>query len=112
MIDLSTDIKTALKGQEGGKLVVKRTQDTTPYLEANEREYNSAASWRPYAGKGNLRKVAEIPNIIVEQWLKEGINIFSPDPAMQRAFRRKLDDHEFRKLRTMPGKVGMRTRHF
>lgn len=110
MIDLESDIKTVLQGRDG-KLVVKRSQDTTPYLEANQREYNEAASWRPYSGKGNLRKIADIPCIVVEQWMKEGVNIFDPDPAMQRAVRRKLDDYTFRKLRTMPGKVGMRQRH-
>ncbi len=110
MIDTTSDVKTAIKCRNG-ELIVKRTQDTTPYLEANARELNSHGDWRPYSGKGNLRKVAEIPNIVVEQWLKEGINIFSPDPAQQRAFRRKLDDYTNKKLRTMPGKVGVRTRH-
>ena len=110
MIDTTTDISTAIKCRNG-ELVVKRTQDTTPYLDENTRELNSHGDWRPYSGKGNLKKIAEIPNIVIEQWIKEGVNIFDPDPAMQRAFRRKLDDYTYKKLRTMPGKVGMRARH-
>lgn len=110
MIDTTTDLSTVLKG-EGGKLVVKRTQDVEPYLEANQREYNSHSDWRPYSGRGGMRKIAEIPNIVVEQWLKEGVNIFSSDPAQQRAFRRKLDDYTYKKLRTMPGRVGLRQKH-
>jgi hypothetical protein len=114
VIDMETDVSTAIKAKDG-KLYVTRTQDVEPYLEENTRERNSHSDWRPYASgrrEKPLRKVAEIPNIVVEQWLNEGINIFSPDPGMQRAFRRKLDDYTYQKLRTMPGRVGMRTRHF
>jgi hypothetical protein len=111
VIDLDTDIRTALEGRQG-QLVVKRTQDTTPYLEANQRELNSHGDWRPYSGKGTLRKIAEIPNIVAEKWLREeGLNILSGDPGMMRKLRRKLDDIENKKLRTMPGRVGQRTRH-
>lgn len=111
MIDTDTDLKTAISCKNG-ELVVKRTQDTTPYLDANVREFNEAPTWRPYARtrarNSPLRKVAEIPNIVVEQWLKEGINIFNPDPSMQRAFRAKLDDYTNQKLRTFPGRLGTR----
>lgn len=108
------DISTRMEARNG-KLLVVRSQDVAPYLRENTRERNSHSDWRPYAtrrGGSNLKKVAEIPNIVVEQWLKEGINVFSKDPAMQRRVRLKLDSNEFQKLRTMPGKMGMRTRHF
>jgi hypothetical protein len=108
------DVTTKLEARNG-KLLVVRSQDVAPYLKANAEERNSHSDWRPYAsrkGSGTLRKVAEIPNIIVEQWLKEGIDVFSQDPAMQRRVRWKLDSNEFLKLRTMPGKMGVRTRHF
>lgn len=107
MIDTDTDITTAIRCKNG-EMVVTRTQDTTPYLEANQREMSAAPTWRPYAGKQRLRKVAEIPNIVIEQWLREGINAFSPDPAHQRAFRAKLDDYTNAKLRTYPGRLGVR----
>lgn len=112
MIDTSNDIKTAIKCRNG-ELVVHRVQNVEPYLEDNIAEYNSHSDYRPYAKKSrsHLRKIADIPNIVVEQWLKEGVNIFSADPDMQRKVRRKLDDYTFKKLRTMPGKVGVRTKH-
>lgn len=110
MIDTETDITTAIKARNG-QLIVKREQDTTPYLEANKRELNSHSDWRPYSGKGTMRKIAEIPNIIAEQWLKEGINVFSNDAEMQRKVRQKLDSNEYQYLRTMPGRVGVRKRH-
>jgi hypothetical protein len=108
------DISTTIKG-EGGKIVVVRSQDVEMYLKQNERERNSHSDWRPYASgrrDRSLRKVAEIPNIVAEQWLKEGVNIFSNDPDMKRKFRQKLDDYTNKKLRTMPGRLGTRTRHF
>lgn len=107
MIDLDTDIKTAIQCRNG-ELVVKRTQDVEPYLEANKREISGAPTWRPYAGKKKLRKLAEIPNIVVEQWLKEGINALSSDPEMQKKVRQKLDSNEWQHLRTYPGRMGVR----
>lgn len=108
MIDLETDLQTVIKAQ-GGQLVVKRTQDVTPYLDDNVRAYNSHSDYRPM--RGNIRRIAEIPNIVAEQWLKEGVNIFSNDPAQIRALRRKLDDYTNRKLRTAPGRLGVRQKH-
>ena len=106
-----SEVKTEIKATNG-IVVVRRMQDVEPYLKANEAEYNAAPSWRPYAKrKGrNLRKVAEIPNIVAEQWLREGVNIFSADPDMQKKVRKKLDDYENRKLRTYPGRLGSRAR--
>jgi hypothetical protein len=112
--DFVDDVSTKMEARNG-KLLVVRSQDVAPYLRANAQERNSHSDWRPYAsrkGAGNLRKVADIPNIVVEQWRKEGIDVFSQDPAMQRKVRMKLDSNEYRYLRTMPGKMGTRTRHF
>jgi hypothetical protein len=105
------DMTTKMEARNG-KLLVVRSQDVAPYLRENAELRNSASSWRPYSGKGTMRKVAEIPNIVAEQWLKEGINVFSGDPEMMKRVRRKLDDYTNQKLRTMPGKMGVRTRHF
>lgn len=97
---------------KNGELVIKRTQDYAPYLDRNAREMHGTPSWRPYTSsrrrRSPLRKVAEIPNIVVEQWLREGVNVFDPDPAMQRRVRWKLDSNEYLKLRTFPGQLGMR----
>jgi hypothetical protein len=97
---------------KNGELIVQRTQDVTPYLEENKRQISEAPTWRPYAQtrrrKSPLRKLAEIPNIVAEQWMREGINIFSPDPAMQKRVREKLDSNEFQYLRTFPGRMGVR----
>lgn len=113
-LDDEGDISTKIEGKNG-KIVVVRSQDVAPYLRRNQQEMNSHSDWRPYAsGRKDrvMRKVAEIPNIVAEQWLKEGVNIFSKDPEMMKRVRLKLDDYTNKKLRTMPGKMGTRTRHF
>jgi hypothetical protein len=111
MLDLDSDVSTVIKAEQG-KLVVRRTQDTTGYLEQNKAEMNEAPSWRPYASarKDNaLRKVASIPMIVVEAWMKEGVNIFDPSPEMQKKVAAKLNSNEYAYLRTYPGRVGYRT---
>lgn len=107
MIDTETDISTAIKCKNG-ELVVYREQDVEPYLDANKREISGAPTWRPYAGR-KLTCVADIPNIVVEQWMREGINVFHMhDPEVAKKVRAKLDSNEFAHLRTFPGKLGMR----
>jgi hypothetical protein len=106
------DVITKLSSHEG-KLVVHRVQDTTEYLEANKRQMAEAPTWRPYASVGGkdkaMRKVASIPNIVAEQWMKEGINIFDPSPETQKKVAAKLNSNEYAYLRTYPGRVGYRT---
>lgn len=106
------DMSTHTEARNGRVLIV-RSQDVEPYLKKNAEERAAASTWRPYtSGKNHLRKVAEIPLIVIEQWLKEGVNALSNDPDMQRKIRQKLDDYTNKDLRTMPGKMGVRTRHF
>lgn len=114
MIDTTStlgEVKTRMFG-DGGKLVVHRVQDVEPCLEQNKREITEAPSWRPYAsGKRDnaMRKVASIPLIVAEQWLKEGINVFSTEPEQRRRVAQKLNSNEYAHLRTYPGRVGYRT---
>ena len=102
------DMKTKITCKNG-ELVVHREQDVEPYLDENKRAMHCAPTWRPYAGKQKLRKLAEIPNIVAEKWMREGINIFSSDPGMQKKVREKLDSNEYQHLRTFPGRMGVRT---
>lgn len=102
-----TDVLTSIECKNG-QLLVKRTQDVEPILEANKREFVEANSWRPYAGV-NMKKVASIPNVVAEQWLREGVNVFDPSPEMQKKVAQKLNSNEWLHLRTCPGRVGYRT---
>lgn len=90
---------------EGDKLVCERTQDVEPYLDANKAAYNEVSSWRPFAGKDS-RIVADIPNIIIERWCREGFNIFDEQqPDYQKKLRQKLNSNEYRFLRVTPGRI-------
>ncbi len=107
MIDLGTDISTAIKGKDG-QLHVNRVQDVEPYLDVNKRaQADGAGGWRRTSGK-NRRHIAEIPNIVVEMWLKQGFNMFQ---VSERELRKKLDEPEWSYLKTIPGRVGQRSRH-
>ena len=109
MIDTETDfgdISTKIERDPQGRIVAIRTQDTTPYLEANKRAMSEAPSWRPYSNAEGMREVADIPLIVVEQWMREGVNLFDPSPEMRKAVARKLNSNEYQYLRTYPGMVG------
>jgi hypothetical protein len=95
------DIRTRLI-RENGRIVVQRTQDVEPYLERNKRLRNDFQRRR----NTHMRYVAEIPNVVIEQWLREGINVFDPNHA--KAVQRKLNSNEFHYLRTSPGRMAVR----
>jgi hypothetical protein len=84
--------------REQGKIVICRAQDFAGYLDQNRRE--KAAFQRKR--NSNMRKVAEIPLIVVEQWLKMGINVF--DKNDNRKVQQLLNSNEYEGLRTSPGK--------
>lgn len=85
-------------------IVVKTTQDIEPYLEANKRRLNDNPSGTK---KGSdLKLVGSIPLVIVHKWLvEEGLDIFNPDH--EKAIMRKLNDPDYRYLRTSTGLVGI-----
>jgi hypothetical protein len=90
---------------EGDKLVCERTQDVQPYLDANKAAYNEVSSWRPFAGV-DRRMVADIPNVIIEKWIREGFNIFNEQqPDYQKKLRQRLNSNEYRFLRVTPGRI-------
>ena len=81
-------------------LLVERVQDVEPILEHNKKLYSLNDGYSP---SRELRRVASIPLVVVEQWMKEGIDVYNRDhwPAVKR----KLNDHENLFLRTAPGRV-------
>lgn len=85
---------------DGGDMHVLRHQDCEPILDNNKRLYTLNDGYSP---SRDLRRVASIPLTVVEQWMKEGVNIFDKNCA--EAIRKKLNSPEWLYLRTAPGRV-------
>lgn len=90
------------------KMVVRQTvphSEIKKYLERNKTEQNAIPQkqYKSTLRKKNMWKVASIPNIVVEQWKKQGIDIFRDEdwPKVQA----KLNDPDYKWLRTSPGKI-------
>lgn len=102
-----SEMKTSIKAKDG-KIAVLQTQQVEAIIALNQRAFNDVPTWRPYSrGRREVarRYVAEIPEIVIERWFKEGINFYSADPDMQRKVAQKLNDPEYRYLRTSPGRI-------
>jgi hypothetical protein len=79
-------------------MTIKTTHQVGDILERNKARANASVDSR--FGNEMLHHIADIPNAVIEQWLKEGIDIFSSDPDMEKAVMKKLHDPEWRYLRS------------
>ena len=79
---------------------IRRVQDVEPVLDRNKALYTHNDGYSP---SRDIRRVASIPLVVVEQWMKEGIDIF--DPNCREAVKKKLNDPENLFLRTAPGRL-------
>ena len=87
--------------ESDGGFSIETVQDVEPILKANVAEYNSGHNG--YTPSGDLKKVASIPLIEVHKLLNLGINIFNEDDWPKVIA--KLDDPEWLKFRTAPGRL-------
>jgi hypothetical protein len=96
-------VVTILHYDEGDdKLVCERVQDVEPILESNKALQNDGTAG--YSPSKDLRRIASIPLILVEKWLREeGINVF--DRNHWPAVRNKLNSPEYSYLRTSKWRV-------
>ena len=79
------------------RLIIERVQDVEPILEANKRAFNDAdTSW-----KREMNHVARIPKVIIDEYMKRGINLLADEAALKRF----LNDPDNRLFRTKPGRV-------
>ena len=92
-----SDIVTRIHVDRGErKIHFERVQDVEPILERNKllRTLPQRSDWG--------RHIATIPNVILERWMKEdGVNVLGlPADEWGRFIRKKLDDPDWRHLRT------------
>lgn len=84
------------------RTIIETVQDVEPILDANKAAFNSGHDG--YTPSRDLKFVAEIPVVVIEKWLREdGIDVW--DPNHKEAVKRKLNDPEWRHLRTAPGRL-------
>ncbi len=95
MADIFTPVERKLHYEEqGDRLIIESIQDVEPILNRNLELQKDTSLTR---GK-DMRYVASIPNIVVEQWMKEGINIFKKEDWKK--VKAKLNDPNYKYLRT------------
>jgi len=81
---------------------IQRVQNVEPILEANKRLQNT--DHEKQGIKHNWWHAAMIPIMVIEKWLVEdGINAYDPNDI--KAVKKKLNDPEWRYLRTGRGKL-------
>lgn len=77
-------------------------EPTDIVLDANKDIYNDDS--RGYSKSREMKHVARIPNSVIHSWLvNEGIDVYNKDHWD--AVKKKLNDSEWRFLRTSPGTI-------
>jgi hypothetical protein len=86
---------------------IKSVTDVAPILEQNKAKANHNDGYSP---SRELRRVGAIPFALIYQWLeKDGVNVMNAghDPHAAAYLMRKLNDPDYRYLRTAPGRLGI-----
>ena len=85
------------------KLVIHSFQECSDILAYNQAAYNTErTSSSLWAGRGFVH-VASIPEIVAEQWMRQGLSIYRRDD--RKKILERLSSGEFLKLRTAPGRL-------
>ena len=95
---MNSDMQTKLYVDNQGLIQYERTQNVDNILDYNKHEINTDSS----AKTKFARKTASVPNIVIEQWMKEGINpfLYGVCPETTKRIKQKLNDRENLHLRT------------
>ena len=92
--------------ESAGQVTVERVQDVEPILDNNKRLLNDGSNG--YSKSKDLKRVASIPLVVLEQWMKEdGVNFLAMPhgPDREKYLRKKLNDPNNKWLRTSGGRM-------
>lgn len=93
-------IQTRFYRESDGGFTIQSRQDVEPILDRNKELQNTEqrSDWG--------RHIASIPNIIIDKWSKDhGVNLMAlPKDEFARFVKRKLDDPDWKWLRTDQGR--------
>ncbi len=84
------------------KTTIYTEQNVDRYIEANKKR-QSNPDYFGYGVKQEYAHVATVPNSVIHKWMKEGINFYRSDDWPK--VRKKLNDPEWKYLKTFTGKV-------
>lgn len=81
--------------------VIKQVQECQGIVDENKRQRNDVKR------AGKFWKLGSVPNVILVSWMNEhGVNWFRMPRAERHAFlRRKLNDPDWRDLKSVEGKI-------
>lgn len=97
-------IRHSLEITPEGSTVIHATQDTDSIIDRNKAMATQNDGYTP---SREMRRVATIPVIFRNKWLKEeGWDAFRPDLYPEQLLR-KLSDPDWQHLRTAPGQLGV-----
>jgi len=93
---MMSGVHTIFRGVHDGRVVVERWQDCESIVEQNK-----ALAADPHQSDFG-RLIAWVPNVILEKWInEEGVPVLGlPADEFARFIRRKLNDPDWRHLRT------------
>ena len=102
--DFAGDVAHYSEPDGDGGLLIHSVQDVGPLIERAKALANLNDGYSP---SRELRRVAFIPNIVRLKWLnEEGWDAYRPDLYGDKLVQ-KLNDPDWRYLRTAPGQVAM-----
>lgn len=85
-------------------IAIEQTQDIAPIIKVNHETMMANGVGRTSFWQGrDYVKIAEIPLILIDQWHKQGINFY--DPNDWPIIRKMLNDSDWSKLRSAPGRI-------
>ncbi len=87
---------------EKNKAQITYSQDISSVLESNKIE---RAQYAEQGGHNEMQKVASIPNVVVMEWMQEGINVMNPSKECIGRIKKKLNSPEYAYLRTGGGRL-------
>ena len=99
--DPLTGIKVEWRWNGDGTATVRHTQDVEKILDRNQA---MASHNDGYSKSRDLKRAASIPTILLTEYRNnKGINLLDPNHAPD--LKRLLNDADYRKLRTAPGRI-------
>ena len=101
--DPFTNVTTEYYAKPDGNIHVRKFMETKTVVDGNKRSQNSFSDWKSNRF-GAVQTVGRVPTLLAENWAKEaGVRMFSKE--FNELVKRKLNNPDFRYLKTVPGKV-------